>query len=138
MAFRLVIEGEPQELERYVREECYHIAREALVNAFSHSCAQAVEARLVYRARSMVIVVRDDGVGIEKETLDAGARKGHWGLPGMRERARLLGARLRIWSRSGSGTEIALAIPSRVAYAAPHTATAFRRWRFFRTHSPTR
>jgi signal transduction histidine kinase/ligand-binding sensor domain-containing protein len=138
VAFRLVIEGEPQELERYVRDECYHIAREALVNAFSHARARTVEARTIYRARSMLVVVRDDGVGIARETLDAGARKGHWGLPGMRERARALGARFHVWSRAGLGTEIALAIPSRVAYAAPHASTASRRWRFLPTPLPSR
>jgi nitrate/nitrite-specific signal transduction histidine kinase len=34
-------------------------------------------------------------------------RTGHFGLPGMRERAEQVGAELTIWSRLGTGTEIA-------------------------------
>lgn len=48
--------------------------------------------------------------------LSAG-RDGHWGLPGMRERAEQIGARLDIWSEAGAGTEVDLRIPGSVAYA---------------------
>jgi nitrate/nitrite-specific signal transduction histidine kinase len=70
--------------------------------------------------------VRDDGVGIDDETLHGG-RSGHWGLSGMRERARKLGAQLAIWSHSGAGTEIDLTIPTRIAYVRPPS-----RWGWFR------
>lgn len=48
--------------------------------------------------------------------LDAGARAGHWCLPGVRERARLIGAELNLWSRGATGTEIEIAVPASIAY----------------------
>jgi len=42
---------------------------------------------------------------------------GHWGLPGMRERADRIGARFKVWSSANAGTEIELDVPARVAFA---------------------
>jgi nitrate/nitrite-specific signal transduction histidine kinase len=61
--------------------------------------------------------IRDDGVGIDSDILKQGCREGHWGFPGMRERAAKIGARLDIWSRAGAGTEIELRLAANVAYA---------------------
>jgi nitrate/nitrite-specific signal transduction histidine kinase len=44
---------------------------------------------------------------------------GHWGLPGMRERAELIGGRLEVWSQPGSGTDVDLTIPADKVYATP-------------------
>jgi signal transduction histidine kinase len=62
--------------------------------------------------------VRDDGVGLEPGILVQGYREGHWGLPGMQERASALHAKLDIWSEVNRGTEIELTIPGNIAYAA--------------------
>jgi nitrate/nitrite-specific signal transduction histidine kinase len=43
-------------------------------------------------------------------------REGHWGLPGMRERAERVGARLRVWSRVAAGTEAGLSVPNSIAF----------------------
>jgi signal transduction histidine kinase len=40
----------------------------------------------------------------------------HWGLQGMRERAKLSGGKLSIRSRPGAGTEVELLIPGKLAY----------------------
>jgi nitrate/nitrite-specific signal transduction histidine kinase len=64
------------------------------------------------------VLVRDDGAGIDEEVLKAG-RQGHWGLSGMRERAEQIGARLRLWSRKGAGTEVELSVPGAMAFVAP-------------------
>jgi len=61
--------------------------------------------------------LRDDGLGIEPSVLIDGARSGHWGLIGMRERAAKLGAHLDFWSKPGAGTEIELSLASEIAYA---------------------
>ena len=63
------------------------------------------------------MLVRDDGRGMDEQVLRAG-RDGHWGLPGMRERADRIGARLKVWSRAGAGTEIELLVPGHVAFQA--------------------
>ena len=73
--------------------------------------------------------IRDNGKGIDSEILEQGARSGHWGLPGVRERAKRIGARLKLWSEPGAGTEAELTVPARIAYG-----TGYRRegWRLFR------
>jgi signal transduction histidine kinase len=58
------------------------------------------------------VVVRDDGRGIDSDILDSGSRPGHWGLKGMRERAKEICARLEIRSNPGSGTEVEVLVPS--------------------------
>jgi signal transduction histidine kinase len=49
--------------------------------------------------------------GIPAEVLARGARDGHWGLPGMRESARLAGGELRIDS-SAAGTRLTISVPA--------------------------
>ena len=41
------------------------------------------------------------------------ARSGHYGLPGMRERAKLVGGSLTVWSEVDAGTEVELQFPPR-------------------------
>jgi signal transduction histidine kinase/ligand-binding sensor domain-containing protein len=114
--FRLVVEGPVRELHPILRDEVYRIAREALRNAFSHSQAQKIEAEITYGERLLRLRIRDDGAGIPPDILEAG-RSGHYGLNGMRERARQIGATLDIWSGGGTGTEIDLGIPGAIAYS---------------------
>ncbi len=71
-----------------------------------------------YDERHLRVRVRDDGKGIDPKMLEDRAAAGHWGLPGMRERAELIGGTLEVRSRLGSGTEIDLSIPAFKAYAA--------------------
>ncbi len=114
-AFRLVVEGATRDMHPIIRDELYRIAREALRNAFSHAHAHHIEAELIYTDRSFQLRIRDDGEGIASEILKEG-RPGHYGLPGMRERAEQIGAKLTIWSGAGSGTEIELNIEGSMAY----------------------
>jgi signal transduction histidine kinase len=62
--------------------------------------------------------LRDDGKGSDPEILEAGGRAGHYGLPGMRERANRFGGKLDFWSEAGAGTEAVLTVPGAAAYAA--------------------
>ena len=117
-AFHLVLEGETRNLHPIVRDEIYRIAREALRNAFSHSRARNIETELTYRERVFRLRIRDDGVGMPSEILEGG-RPGHYGLPGMRERARQIGGKLEIWSGARTGTEIELSVPGSIAYSTP-------------------
>ena len=114
--FQLTVEGAPRDLHPIIRDELYRITREALRNAFTHACAQHIEAELIYAERLFSLRIRDDGKGIESTTLQGG-RAGHYGLPGMRERARQIGAEFTIWSGAGTGTEIELSIPGSIVYS---------------------
>jgi signal transduction histidine kinase len=62
--------------------------------------------------------VRDDGRGMDAETMQRQQSGGHFGLRGMRERAAIVGGRLDVRSALVSGTEIELRIPSAIAYRA--------------------
>jgi len=129
---RVLVEGTPRQLHPIIRDEAYRIGREALANAFRHSQANKVEIELEYSTKQLRILVRDDGAGIDPDVLDSG-REGHWGLPGMRERAESIGARLKVWSRTNAGTEVELLIPGEVAFVTSHRPA---RW-FQRTRSAT-
>jgi signal transduction histidine kinase len=109
------VEGRPRDLHPILRDDIYRIAREALRNAFLHAHASKIEADIAYGERLLRLRIRDDGKGIDQKHLDDG-RVGHWGLPGMRERAEQIGARLDIWSDAGVGTEVELRIPGSIAY----------------------
>jgi signal transduction histidine kinase len=126
-AFQLKVEGAPRNLHPIIRDEVYRITREALRNAFSHARAHHIEAELIYAERLFRLRIRDDGTGIEPAMLEEG-RSGHYGLPGMRERARQIGAEFRIRSGVGTGTEIELRIPGSIAYRTlPHRFLWVRR-----------
>jgi signal transduction histidine kinase len=112
----VVVEGQSRALHPLMRDEVYRIVREAMTNAIRHAQARLIDVTLDYRAERLVVVVRDNGVGIEDQAVVASGRQGHWGLAGMRERAAGIGASLTLRSRPGAGTEVELSIPSGVAF----------------------
>ena len=115
-ALSVEVEGASQELHPILRDEVYRIAGEAVRNAFRHAGAKRIEVEIRYDARKLRVRVRDDGSGIDASLLNEG-REGHYGLPGMRERAKAIGGQLEVWSERGAGTEVELTIPVSVAYA---------------------
>jgi signal transduction histidine kinase/ligand-binding sensor domain-containing protein len=123
---RVEVEGEPRTLQPIVRDEVYRIASEALRNAFRHAEAKQIEVELHYDGRQLRLRIRDDGKGIDREYLSTEGRAGHFGLHGMRERAKLMGGKLTVWTAPGSGTEIELSVPAAHAYVA--SAAPGRSW----------
>src|SRR5215469_2773355 len=115
-AFQVVVEGTPRNLHPILRDEVYRIAVEALRNSFRHAAAKSIEVEIRYDAKYLRLRVRDDGIGIQPEVLKGDGREGHYGLPGMRERAKLMGGKLTIWSEMEGGTEIELMLPGLRAY----------------------
>ena len=124
--FTMTVVGIPQALGPVIFNEVYRIAREALFNAFQHASATKIEAELTYGGEAVVLTIRDDGIGINPEFLSSG-REGHWGLSGMRERAKKIGATLKVWTKPGSGTEIELTIPAKVLSPFAHRQHFWRR-----------
>ena len=111
----MIVEGTARPLQPLARDEIYRIGAEALANAFRHSHGSAVETVLEYGRDHLRLLVRDDGQGIGAEVLNAG-RQGHFGLSGMRERAAKIGARLKVRTAAGAGTEIDLIVPALTAF----------------------
>ncbi|NID14681.1 ATP-binding protein [Luteibacter yeojuensis] len=112
----VVLEGHVRELAWEVTEEIVAILREALTNARKHAQASRIALRVSFEKRHLVAIVQDDGVGIGSHVLDRGVREGHFGLVGMRERARRIGARFQIASAPGEGTTVTLKVRAKCAY----------------------
>jgi signal transduction histidine kinase len=119
--FQILVEGHAQLLHPVIRDEVYCIGREALVNAFRHSGASRIKVELEYSASHLRVLVEDNGCGVDKHVLEQGL-EGHWGLPGMRERAQRIGAHLKLLSRSGSGTEVEVRVPGDIAFVSSRLA----------------
>jgi len=127
-AFQVLVVGSSRELQPIVRDEVYRITCEGLRNAFSHAQASQIEAEITYSERLFRLRIRDNGEGIPTSLLKEG-RQGHYGLPGIRERASQIGGKLEIWSRAGAGTEIELSIASAIAYGASPGRSLFSLFR---------
>jgi signal transduction histidine kinase/ligand-binding sensor domain-containing protein len=125
-AYQVAVQGTPRNLHPILRDEVYRIAAEALRNAFRHAQAHQIEVEIHYDDKEFSLHVRDDGKGIDHSVLGGDGREGHYGLHGMRERAKLVGGELAIWSEADSGTEVELSIPASRAY----TKSVRRFWIF--------
>ncbi len=123
-AFQVQVEGTPRNLHPILRDEVYRLAGEALRNAFRHAQARKIEVEIRYDEKQFRLRVRDDGRGIDPKVVGGDGREGHYGLRGMRERAKLAGGKLTVWSELDAGTEVELTIPASIAYA---TSPAGRR-----------
>jgi ligand-binding sensor domain-containing protein/signal transduction histidine kinase len=129
IGFKLIVLGSPRELNPLIQEEMYLIAREALVNSFTHSRGSLVEAEILYEDSAIQLRVRDDGQGIPAGIVESGKYQGHWGLPGMRERTEKIGGQFKVWNRSGAGAEVEVRVPQAVAYLKPAKLTIRSRLR---------
>ena len=109
LRLRIILHGEPQTLNPAIQEQLFLIGREAIVNALRHSEGTKIEVEVQYLRDLLRLFVRDNGCGINPEAVQK-ASDSHWGLRGMRERAESIGARFGIWSRTGAGTEVRVAV----------------------------
>jgi signal transduction histidine kinase len=122
-AIDVQVEGASRDLHPILRDEVYRIAAEALRNAFRHAQAKHIKVEIHYEVKQLRVSVRDDGRGMDAKIAAEKGRPGHYGLRGMRERAKAIGGNLELWSNVESGTEIELTIPANIA----HAGTAQRR-----------
>jgi signal transduction histidine kinase len=89
-------------------EQCiYRVAQEAVANVAHHANAHTLTVQLSVNEPGLGLLVQDDGLGFD---VRQGEASGHFGLPGMRERAQLVGGQLTINSRPGQGTTVRLTI----------------------------
>lgn len=114
--YRFHIQGDPRRLQPAVRDEVYRIGREALLNSFMHAQASRTELTIEYGLHAFRLSVHDDGCGIDPCILKNGS-DGHWGLPGMRERAQAIGSTLSVSSHIQRGTAVELVVPGVIAYS---------------------
>lgn len=109
---RLAAEGPVVALESLVRDEALRITHEAVNNAQQHAGARNIDVEVRFGSRTLQVVVRDDGVGLDEAMQRQASRLGGRGIRDMCERALSIGAKLEVWSRRGAGTEVRLSIPT--------------------------
>jgi signal transduction histidine kinase/ligand-binding sensor domain-containing protein len=111
----LTTTGAPRPLEPLVLDEATRIASEAIFNIRRHAAANRVAIDIAH-GENFSLRLADDGVGIAREVAARGYREGHFGLAGMRERARGLGGGLVVRPLPEGGTEVMLTVPGHIAY----------------------
>ncbi len=89
-------------------EALFRIAEEAMRNIERHAGATRVtiSLRASRDGHELTLTIADDGVGFDAES----AHPGHYGLAGLREQARLIGAALTIRSAPQQGTAISVSV----------------------------
>lgn len=101
----LQVTGQAGPLPAAIENELLRIGQEALANALRHAQARHVDLELAFEPDRIRLTVKDDGRGFDPERA-ASEREGHFGLLGMRERAKRLGAELSLRSAPGQGTQV--------------------------------
>ncbi|MGI6417672.1 MAG: sensor histidine kinase [Thermoguttaceae bacterium] len=99
------LQGPP--LSTMVEHAVYRIIQEALTNARRHSRSEKIRLELFQDSSRLRISVEDRGVGFDPNRVSGS----HFGLAGIRERAKLIGGRAVIDSAPGKGTRIVVEVP---------------------------
>jgi signal transduction histidine kinase len=107
---KLETTGTYRALAQSLEDELYRIAKEAVTNAVRHASAQSIRLRLSYTLEQISLEIVDDGRGFDVSQAPSN-EGGHFGLTGMRERARILGAEVMLESVPGKGTRILVSVP---------------------------
>jgi ligand-binding sensor domain-containing protein/anti-sigma regulatory factor (Ser/Thr protein kinase) len=97
----VVLVGVPRPLGENTQREILAIAKEALTNACRHAQATQVVCLITFTHFHVRVCCQDNGIGIDGGILSAGGREGHWGMTGMRERAKRAGGALTVQSVPG-------------------------------------
>jgi signal transduction histidine kinase len=95
-------------LTEEIESSIYRIVQESLTNVVRHAHARHVDVILEWQSDRIMIIVEDDGVGIDMQKV---REAGHLGLIGMQERAEMLGGKLLVDSTPQAGTTLVVEIP---------------------------
>ncbi len=86
----------------------FRIIQESLTNIFKHSKATRVSIRMTLDSISLILVVKDNGIGIDIENIH---NPKSFGISGMKERVKSIGGELIINGVKNKGTQILVSIP---------------------------
>lgn len=111
---------EADSLSPAVQEALWRVAQESLTNVEKHARARRVHVRLELQPDAATLTIQDDGIGIPP---GAEARRGHYGLRGMRERVEGLGGAFTLASDAGSGALVTAVLPLVRSLAEPSALT---------------
>jgi signal transduction histidine kinase len=116
--FELKTNGIARPLPPKVENNLLRIGQEAITNSVKYSDAGRIRVDLGYLQDSVVLSVRDDGAGFEQSS-ELAADGVHFGLLGMHERAKQMGAKLDVVSRTGAGTVVTIEVPNEALPSRP-------------------
>jgi signal transduction histidine kinase len=114
----------PRALDPLILDEVTRIASEAVFNIWRHASATRVAIDIGY-GTNFSLCFTDNGVGIAPDIADKGEKDGHFGLSGMRERAKKLRGWLAARRLPEGGTEVMLVVPGSIAYKAAKRRLSF-------------
>jgi signal transduction histidine kinase len=100
-----------------IETACFRVAQEALTNVTRHANASRIEIAVQQTEGWLDLTIRDDGQGFDvREARERAAAGSSLGLPGMEERAVLVGGRLSVESTPGQGTTLHALFPLHCAW----------------------
>lgn len=103
------VKGELKRLDPDKELAIFRIVQEALRNVWRHSQATEAEVDVETDGEKLLITINDNGKGFEVPADMTNLPSiGKLGMAGMRERAQLIGANLRIESHIGKGTKVSI------------------------------
>lgn len=109
------VNGKERALEKHVEVTLFRIIQEGLNNIHRHAGVSQGRLRLLFSQNDLSILISDEGRGFDMEEIEemrrTGTGNGHFGILGMEERAKLIGAALNVISVQGEGTKIHVKLP---------------------------
>ena len=109
------VNGKERALEKHVEVTLFRIIQEGLNNIHRHAGVSEGRLRLLFSPNDLSILIADEGRGFDMEETEemrkSGTGNGHFGILGMEERAKLIGASLNVISNPGEGTKIHVKLP---------------------------
>jgi two-component system sensor histidine kinase DegS len=123
------VSGKENKLPSYVEVGLFRIIQEALNNVHRHAGVKEAQVRILFNEAATAVLITDKGKGFDTEALEQeiideetsdiepdpehpnGRVEPHYGLLGMKERARIIGAEINITSAPNVGTRVHLRIP---------------------------
>ena len=124
------LEGDYYALPKHVEIAVFRIVQEALNNVVQHARTDKVRVRMHYTPQALTLLIADEGIGFSPDHVDETEddedddaldmesqrrRRGrHFGMIGMEERAKLIGAEIQILSEPGKGTKVHLRVRNRM------------------------
>ena len=102
-SIQCLIKGKPRAIPPEIENNLLRIGQEAVTNIVRHANANKAQIQLTFTERSIQLFIQDDGIGFNPKRTSSG-----FGLLGMRERAKQIGATLTLKSRQSVGTQVLL------------------------------
>ena len=102
------IHGDEQNCPQPILLTFYRAAQEGMTNTIKHASATEIDLKIHLLNDHGTLMMRDNGVGFDVETL---SHSSGYGLQGVRERVALVKGSMKLDSNRGNGTELYLMLP---------------------------